>query len=74
VELLGGLAAVEDLDEVDADEGRADGADGGEAPLADAGAAFDIARNQLAAFSARYSTIAADSATTKPSSSMTGAW
>ena len=45
---MGGLAAVEDLDEVEAHQGRLDGADRGEAPLDDAGAALDVARDQLA--------------------------
>jgi hypothetical protein len=48
VELGGGPAAVEHADEVEARQGRLDGADRGEAPLDDAGAALDVARDQPA--------------------------
>jgi hypothetical protein len=48
VELGGGLLPVEHPDHVEAGERRADGADGGEAPLDDTGAALDVARDQLA--------------------------
>ena len=47
-ELVRGLVAVEDADEVEADQGRLDGADRGEAPLDDARAALDVGRDQLA--------------------------
>src|SRR4051812_29971201 len=48
VELVCRLAAVEYPDHVDAHQGRLDGADRGEAPLDDACAALDVARDQLA--------------------------
>ena len=48
VELGGGLTAVEYADEVEAHQRGPNGADGGKAPLGDAGAALDVAGDQLA--------------------------
>src|SRR5213082_283673 len=48
LDLMGGVAAVEDVDEIDGRQSRLDGADRGEAPLDDARAALEVARDQLA--------------------------
>jgi hypothetical protein len=53
VEPGGGLARVEHPDQVEAHQGRPDGADRGEAPLDDAGAAGTSLGISLPAFSAR---------------------
>src|SRR5262249_13570742 len=47
-DLMGGVAAVEDVDEIEGSQGRLDGGDRGEAPLDDARAALEVARDQLA--------------------------